>query len=117
MLLEEDAVAEDGDVVIGGKQRDQADGGAAEHLEKSGPIEAQPLAGEYRQFWRLPGWRWSHRNRDAAWSGGALRQAPHWSSATAAHRWRPADQFGRHQGDDALRHARSIVDAIAAALA
>ena len=29
----------------------------------------------------------------------------------------PADHFGRLQSDDALRHARSIVDAIAAALA
>jgi HEPN domain-containing protein len=29
----------------------------------------------------------------------------------------PTDHFGRLQSDDALRHARSIVDAIAAALA
>jgi hypothetical protein len=29
----------------------------------------------------------------------------------------PADHFGRLQSDDALRRARSIVDAIAAALA
>jgi HEPN domain-containing protein len=29
----------------------------------------------------------------------------------------PSDHFGRLQSDDALRHARSIVDAIAAALA
>ena len=29
----------------------------------------------------------------------------------------PADHFGRLQSDDALRHARSIVDAVAAALA
>jgi len=29
----------------------------------------------------------------------------------------PTDHFGRLQSEDALRHARSIVDAIAAALA
>jgi hypothetical protein len=31
--------------------------------------------------------------------------------------WGPTDHFGRVQSDDALRHARALVDAIRAALA
>ncbi|MFO0138146.1 MAG: hypothetical protein ACK535_09030 [Cyanobacteriota bacterium] len=42
MLLERNAAAEDGDVVIGGKEGDQAEGKAAEHLEAAEAIEAQP---------------------------------------------------------------------------
>ncbi|MFN7871993.1 MAG: hypothetical protein ACK5QQ_07330 [Cyanobacteriota bacterium] len=42
LLLERDAAAEDGDVVIGGKEGDQAEGKAAEHLEAAEAVEAQP---------------------------------------------------------------------------
>jgi len=42
LLLERDAAAEDGDVVIGGKKGDQAEGKAAEHLQDAEAIEAQP---------------------------------------------------------------------------
>jgi hypothetical protein len=43
--LERDAVAEEGDVVIGGEESDQAEGEAAEHLEQAQAIEIQPAAG------------------------------------------------------------------------
>jgi hypothetical protein len=42
LLLERDAAAEDGDVVIGGEESDQAESDAAEHLEAAEAIEAQP---------------------------------------------------------------------------
>jgi hypothetical protein len=42
LLLERDAAAEDGDVVIGGEQGDQAEGDACEHLEHAKAIEAKP---------------------------------------------------------------------------
>ena len=45
MLLERDAAAEDGDVVIGGEQGNQAEGDTAEHLEHTQAIKAQPAAG------------------------------------------------------------------------
>ncbi len=45
MLLELDGVAEEGDVVIGGEQGNQAEGDAAEHLEHTQAIQAQPAAG------------------------------------------------------------------------
>jgi hypothetical protein len=45
LLLERDAAAEDGDVVIGGKEGDQAEGDTAKHLEHTQAIEAQPAAG------------------------------------------------------------------------
>ena len=45
MLLEVDGVAEEGDVVIGGEQGNQAEGDAAEHLEHTQAIKAQPAAG------------------------------------------------------------------------
>jgi hypothetical protein len=44
-LLERDGAAEEGDVVIGGKQGDQAEGDCAEHLEHAEAIKAQPAAG------------------------------------------------------------------------
>jgi hypothetical protein len=44
-LLERDGAAEEGDVVIGGEQGDQAKGDASEHLEHTQAIEAQPAAG------------------------------------------------------------------------
>jgi hypothetical protein len=44
-LLEFDGATEEGDVVIGGKEGDQAEGKAAEHLEHAEEIEAQPAAG------------------------------------------------------------------------
>jgi hypothetical protein len=45
LLLELEGAAEDGDVVIGGKDSDQAEVEAAEHLEHTQAIEAQPAAG------------------------------------------------------------------------
>jgi hypothetical protein len=45
LLLEPDGAAEGGDVVIGGKESDQAKGDAAEHLDYTEAIEAQPMAG------------------------------------------------------------------------
>jgi hypothetical protein len=45
LLLERDAAAEGGDVLIGGEESDQADGDAAEHLEHTEAIKAQPAAG------------------------------------------------------------------------
>ena len=44
LLLELDAAAEDGDVVLGGEEGNQAEGDAAEHLEQTQAIEAQPAA-------------------------------------------------------------------------
>ena len=44
MLLEVDGVAEEGDVVIGGEQGNQGEGEAAEHLEHTQAIKAQPAA-------------------------------------------------------------------------
>jgi hypothetical protein len=45
LLLELQGAAGEGDVVIGGKQGDQAEGDAAEHLENAKAIEAQAAAG------------------------------------------------------------------------
>jgi hypothetical protein len=45
LLLERDGAAEDGDVVIGGRESDQAEGDAAEHLEHAKAIKAQRAAG------------------------------------------------------------------------
>jgi hypothetical protein len=45
LLLEPDGAAERCDVVIGGKECDQAEGDAAEHLEHTQAIKAQPVAG------------------------------------------------------------------------
>jgi hypothetical protein len=45
LLLELEGTAECGDVVIGGKEGDQAEGEAAEHLEHAEVVEAQPAAG------------------------------------------------------------------------
>jgi hypothetical protein len=44
LLLEPDGSAEGGDVVIGGKEGDQAEGDAAEQLEHTKAIKAQPMA-------------------------------------------------------------------------
>jgi hypothetical protein len=44
-LLEFDGTTEEGDVVIGGKEGDQAEGKAAEYLQDAEAIEAQPAAG------------------------------------------------------------------------
>jgi hypothetical protein len=44
-LLEFDRAAECGDVVIGGKKGNQAEGDTAEHLEHAEAIEAQRAAG------------------------------------------------------------------------
>jgi hypothetical protein len=45
LLLERDTAAEGGDVVIGGKEGNQAEGDAAEHLKHADVVEAQPAAG------------------------------------------------------------------------
>jgi hypothetical protein len=45
LLLERDGAAEEGDVVIGGEEGNQAEGKAAEHLEPAEVVEAQPAAG------------------------------------------------------------------------
>jgi hypothetical protein len=45
LLLELEAPAGCGDVVIGGKEGNQAEGKASEHLEHAEAIEAQPAAG------------------------------------------------------------------------
>ncbi len=44
-MLELEGPAECGDVVIGGKEGDQAEGKAAEHLGHAEVVEAQPAAG------------------------------------------------------------------------
>ena len=53
MLLELEGVAGEGDVVIGGEQGNQAEGDAAEHLEHTQAIKAQPAAGRWCGFWRI----------------------------------------------------------------
>jgi hypothetical protein len=45
LLLELEAAAKEGDVVIGGKEGDQAEGDASEHLKHAQAIKAQPAAG------------------------------------------------------------------------
>jgi hypothetical protein len=45
LLLELEGAAGEGDVVIGGEQGNQAEGDAAEHLEHTQAIKAQPGAG------------------------------------------------------------------------
>ncbi|MFM1798115.1 MAG: hypothetical protein RLZZ117_393, partial [Cyanobacteriota bacterium] len=52
-MLELEGAAEEGDVVIGGEEGDQAEGKAAEHLQDAEAIEAQPAAGEFCGFWRF----------------------------------------------------------------
>ncbi len=57
----EDAPGE-GEVVIGGKESDQAQGKAAEGLGETEAIETGPGAGSYKEFWRrwgffAGGWR------------------------------------------------------------
>jgi hypothetical protein len=47
LLLELQGAAGEGDVVIGGKQGDQAEGDAAEHLEHTQAIKAQPAEGRW----------------------------------------------------------------------
>jgi hypothetical protein len=45
LLLELQGAAGEGDVVIGGKQGNQAEQEAAKHLEHTQAIQAQPAAG------------------------------------------------------------------------
>jgi len=47
LLLELEGAAGEGDVVIGGKQGNQAEHEAAEHLESTQAIQAQPAAGRW----------------------------------------------------------------------
>jgi hypothetical protein len=47
LLLELEGAAGEGDVVIGGKQGDQAEHEAAEHLEHTQAIQVQPAAGRW----------------------------------------------------------------------
>jgi len=52
LLLEADAAAEGGDVVIGGKQSDQAEDQTATGLDGTEVIQARPGALWCWQFWR-----------------------------------------------------------------
>ena len=52
MLLEADAAAEGGDVVIGGKECDQAEDQTATGLDGTELIQAGPGALWFWQFWR-----------------------------------------------------------------
>ncbi|MFN6131876.1 MAG: hypothetical protein ACK46L_03010 [Synechococcaceae cyanobacterium] len=47
LLLELEGVADEGDVVIGGEQGNQAEHEAAKHLEDTQAIQAQPAAGRW----------------------------------------------------------------------
>ena len=47
LLLELEGAAEEGDMVIGGEEGDQAEGDASEHLEHTQAIQAQPAAGRW----------------------------------------------------------------------
>jgi hypothetical protein len=47
LLLELEGVADEGDVVIGGEQGNQAEHEAAKHLEHTQAIQAQPAAGRW----------------------------------------------------------------------
>jgi len=52
LLLETDVVAEGGDVVIGGKQSDQAEDHSPAGLDGTELIQAGPRALRFSQFWR-----------------------------------------------------------------
>jgi hypothetical protein len=52
LLLEADAAGEGGDVVIGGKESDQAKDHSPAGLDGTEMIQAGPSALCYRQFWR-----------------------------------------------------------------
>ena len=52
LLLETDAAAEGGDVVIGGKECDQAEDQTATGLDGTEIIQARPGALWFSQFWR-----------------------------------------------------------------
>ena len=52
MLLETDAAAEGGDVVIRGKECDQAEDQTATGLDGTEIIQARPGALWFSQFWR-----------------------------------------------------------------
>ena len=56
LLFELDACAGDRDVVIGGKQGDQAEQQAADGLEEAEPIEAGPGLLRVPRFWRSRRW-------------------------------------------------------------
>ena len=52
LLLQLEAAAEEADVVIGGKQGDQAEGQAAEGLDPAEAIETGADLGGWNRFWR-----------------------------------------------------------------
>jgi hypothetical protein len=52
LLLEGDSRSEDGDVVIGREQGDQADGHAAQGLGEAQAIEPRPGSWCVHRFWR-----------------------------------------------------------------
>jgi hypothetical protein len=66
LLLELEGAAEEGDVVIGGKEGDQAEGEAAEYLQDAEAIEAQPALGWCFRFWRV----WLLRGAVGRWLVG-----------------------------------------------
>ena len=104
LLLERDACAGEGDVVIGGEQSDQAEQQTTDGLEPAEPIEAGPGSLGGPRFWRtrrwlagralgsghgLDGW-----GRDGGASGGGVADPPPSSATNAA--WRPIGNAGLH---------------------
>jgi hypothetical protein len=104
LLLELDACAGEGDVVIGGEQGNQAEEQATDGLEPAEPIEAGPGSLGVPRFWRsrrwlagrllgighgLDGW-----GRDGGASGGGVADPPSSSATNAA--WRPIGNAGLH---------------------
>ena len=73
LLLETDAAAEDGDVVIGGKESDQAEKQTATGLDGTEVIQAGPGALWICQFWRSWGRLAVSGSARDAWSGGRHR--------------------------------------------
>ena len=53
LLLEREVSTGEGDVVIGGEQRDEADDQASEGLQPAKPIKARPGTQEIGRFWRI----------------------------------------------------------------
>jgi hypothetical protein len=89
LLLQEDGAIGEGDVVIGGKECDQGDHGAAEGLKQALAIQAQPRAerggGWRRQDWRL--WWLLGRRRGCFWLGFWLDWIGIGSGGLAGHGW------------------------------
>jgi len=85
LLVDGDVAPGDGEVVIGGKESDQAEGEAADRLGEAEAIEAGPRGGFCWQFWRnrrllAAGWRpggagWrGHRAGKETGGGGSFHR-------------------------------------------